>query len=71
MKVKELKRYGIRPFDVKEVIRAASSPTKKIEVFPMTAVTGYANYTDVALVAVLLLILGSLFPISSIKLNNH
>jgi len=57
IKVSELKKHGIKPFDVKEAaIRAATSPTKKIESLQRSVVTGHANYFDDIMVLALLLI---------------
>ena len=53
--VRELKKYGIRPFDVKEAaMRAATAPTKKIENLPRNVATGHANYLDDLVLLVLL-----------------
>ncbi len=53
--VRDLKNYGIKPFDVKEAAtRATTAPTKKIESLPRSVVTGHANYFDILLVLALL-----------------
>lgn len=54
-RVRDLKKYGIRPFDVKEAAtRAKVSPTKKIESLPRSIANAHANYFDVLLVSALL-----------------
>ncbi len=61
-RVKDLKKYGINPFDVKEAaVRAAKLPTQGTDLLPRTVSTGHANWFDVGLLLILLVASTAIF----------